>query len=175
MLDAVLAQVEVPEPSGDWRADLRTLARNQRATHLRHAWVMDFIGGRPTLGPSTLLHLDRALALLDDLDVDLATAVDILGLVQTYVMGAAIREMREMRIHRDQEQSGISLEDWEPARQVWRDKLAADGRFSHVVKFLDEGIDPDAAETRDERFEFGLACVLDGIAARVGAAKSASG
>jgi hypothetical protein len=34
------------------------------------------------------------------------------------------------------------------------------------VKILDAGIDPDAAETRDERFEFGLSCVLDGIAAR---------
>jgi hypothetical protein len=32
---------------------------------------------------------------------------------------------------------------------------------------LDEGVDPDAAETRDERFEFGLDCLLDGIAARL--------
>jgi hypothetical protein len=30
-----------------------------------------------------------------------------------------------------------------------------------------EGIDPDAPETRDERFEFGLDCLLDGIAARL--------
>jgi hypothetical protein len=35
------------------------------------------------------------------------------------------------------------------------------------VQFLDEGIDPDAEETRDQRFEFGLDCVLDGISARV--------
>jgi len=32
---------------------------------------------------------------------------------------------------------------------------------------LDEGVDPDAAETRDERFEFGLDCLLDGIEARL--------
>jgi hypothetical protein len=49
---------------------------------------------------------------------------------------------------------------------VRRDRLAADGRFTHVVRFLDEHIDPDAEETRDERFEIGLDCVLDGIAAR---------
>ena len=41
------------------------------------------------------------------------------------------------------------------------------GHYPHLVKILDAGIDPDAAETRDERFEFGLACVLDGIAARI--------
>jgi len=38
-----------------------------------------------------------------------------------------------------------------------------------VVRFLDEGSDPDAEQTRDERFEFGLDCVLDGIAARIAA------
>jgi len=32
---------------------------------------------------------------------------------------------------------------------------------------MDEGIDPDAPESMDERFEFGLGCLLDGIAARV--------
>jgi hypothetical protein len=38
---------------------------------------------------------------------------------------------------------------------------------------LDDGVDPDAQETRDERFEFGLDCMLDGIAARL--TKDASG
>jgi hypothetical protein len=32
---------------------------------------------------------------------------------------------------------------------------------------FEEGVDPDAAETREERFEFGLDCVLDGIATRL--------
>jgi hypothetical protein len=32
---------------------------------------------------------------------------------------------------------------------------------------MDADIDPDAPETRDERFEFGLSCLLDGIADRI--------
>jgi hypothetical protein len=32
---------------------------------------------------------------------------------------------------------------------------------------MDDGHDPDAPETRDTRFEFGLNCLLDGIAARL--------
>jgi hypothetical protein len=32
---------------------------------------------------------------------------------------------------------------------------------------MEAGIDPDDPQTRDERFEFGLDCVLDGIAARL--------
>jgi hypothetical protein len=35
-----------------------------------------------------------------------------------------------------------------------------------LVRIFVEGIDPGAAESRDERFEFGLSCVLDGITSR---------
>jgi hypothetical protein len=44
-------------------------------------------------------------------------------------------------------------------------RVRGSGRYPHLAKVLDAGIDPDAAETRDERFEFGLTCVLNGIAA----------
>jgi AcrR family transcriptional regulator len=172
MIDALIGEIEVPEPSGDWRADLRTQARNERVTLLHHLWVMDFLGGRPPLGPNTLLHLDRSLALLDDLGLDVATAMNILGTAQTYVLGSVLREMREARAERDQEQ--IDPAEWQPKRAAWRNRLEDDGRFTRVVRFLDEGIDPDAAETRDERFEFGLDCVIDGIAAKVAESGRAS-
>ena len=47
------------------------------------------------------------------------------------------------------------------------ERLRGTGRFPHFIQIFDEDIDPDAPETRDERFEFGLDCVLDGIAARL--------
>jgi AcrR family transcriptional regulator len=169
MLDTLIAEIDVPEPTGDWRADLRAQARNERAMLLRHAWVIDFLGGRPPLGPNTLLQMDHLLAALDGLGLDVATAMYILGTVQTYVMGTVLREMQEARVQRDEEQADISGEAWKPMRDAWRDRLAADGRFTRVVRFLDEGIDPDAEETRDERFEFGLDCVIDGIAAKLAA------
>jgi len=167
MLDALVAEVRMPEPSGDWRADLQALARENRAMLLRHRWVMEFVGGRPPFGPNTMLNLDRSLGMLDGLGLDISLAFHILETVSTYVLGATLREVREMRVQRDQEQSGITQEEWEPVRDAWRDRLDADGRFTHVVRFLDANFDPDAEETRDERFEFGLDCVLDGIAIKI--------
>jgi AcrR family transcriptional regulator len=167
MLDSIIAEAGVPEPTGDWRADLQALARGRRAMLLRHLWVMDFVGGRPPLGPNTLLNLEGSLAMLDGIGLEPGTVFAILEMVQTYVMGAVLRELRERRSQRDQEQSGISEEDRAPAWAAWRERLDADGRFSHLVRFLDEDIDPDAAETRDQRFEFGLDCVLDGIAMKI--------
>ena len=44
MLQKVQAESEAPVPSGDWRADLGTYARNARAALLRHPWAIDYIG-----------------------------------------------------------------------------------------------------------------------------------
>ena len=167
MIDALMAEVTIPDMTGDWRTDLQGFARNYRAMLLRHLWVMDFVGGRPPLGPNMLLGSERMMAIFDGTGLDPGTTMNILGTVQTYVMGAALREMREARTQRDQEQSGITMAEAQPALTAWRDRLAADGRLPHFVAFLDTNIDPDAEETRGERFEFGLDCVLDGIAARI--------
>lgn len=53
MLDALMADVEVPEPTGDWQADLRVQARSTRKVLLRHKWVIDFVTARPRWGPTS--------------------------------------------------------------------------------------------------------------------------
>jgi hypothetical protein len=50
------------------------------------------------------------------------------------------------------------------------ERVRATGRYPHLVEVMIAGYDPDAAETRDARFEFGLDCLLDGIAARIAGA-----
>jgi AcrR family transcriptional regulator len=171
MLDAVEGEAGTPTPTGDWRADLRSIALNQRAVLLRHQWLMDFIGGRPPLGPNTLRNMESSMGAIDKLKLDTATALNVLSTLQTYVIGAVLREFREIRLEcRDQEQlaeAGLSEADAREIMASHFERLRRTGRFPHFVRIFDEDIDPDAAETRDERFEFGLDCVLDGIAARL--------
>jgi AcrR family transcriptional regulator len=167
MLDTVVGEITIPDPPGDWRSFLQATARENRAVLLRHRWVMDFIGGRPPLGPNTILNLEHSLAALESLQLDTAAAMNILMTVSTYVMGAALRELREMRAQRDLEQSGFDQAQAIAGMTLWRKRLEADGRFSHFLAIIEDGIDPDAEETRAERFEFGLDCVLDGIAVQV--------
>ena len=38
------------------------------------------------------------------------------------------------------------------------------GRYPHIARLMESGIDPDDPDTREERFQFSLDCVLDGIA-----------
>lgn len=170
MRDTLMAEVTVPEPSNDWRANLRTLAVSNRSMLARHRWLMDFVGGRPTLGPATLLNLEAALAVLAVLELDPATQIDILTTVNTYVTGAVLRESQEIRTEQAEREARAlhSQADAMRDRQAWRDRLLATGLFPHFVRFLDADVDPDAAQTRDARFEFGLDCLLDGVAARIG-------
>jgi AcrR family transcriptional regulator len=167
MLDAIHGEVYVPEPTGDWRADLRAQACSTRSVLRRHPWVVDFSGSRPPLGPHTLGLLDRMLAIFDVLDLDLATAILVFQTIDTYVSGAVIRELQEIRTQREQEEFESEDADFQAKLMEWKDRLAATGRFQHFVQMLEDDIDPDAEDTRDERFEFGLDCLIEGIAAKL--------
>lgn len=169
MIDAVQGEMEPPEPSGDWRADLEAIARNQRAALHRHRWVMDFMGGRPPMGPNSLRNGERGLAALRGLGVDGASAIKVLMTVTTYVMGAVLRELQEMRGEQiwKRELEALSEDETRKLMTEYFDWLRASGRYPLLMEMIDEGVDPDASETRDERFEFGLGCLLDGITAQL--------
>ena len=169
MLERVSAEAEAPEPCGDWRADLSGYARTMRAALLRHPWAIDFIGIGPPSGPNDARNAERLLAAIDGLGLDIATALWVLMTVWTYVAGAALREVQEIRWQRSTEAAAgtMTASELDAMFGEFERRIRESGRYPHLVRALDAGIDPDAPETRDDRFEFGLDCVLDGIAARL--------
>ncbi|HEY7274783.1 MAG TPA: TetR/AcrR family transcriptional regulator [Trebonia sp.] len=169
MLETVQAEIEAQVPSGDWRADLAAYARNTRAAMHRHPWAIDYIGAGPPSGPQDARNADRLIGALDGLGLDIMTTIWVLMTLSTYVMGATLREIQEVRWHRAAEEtmSGMPEGDIAEALAEFDRRVRGSGRYPYLAKVLEVGIDPDAPETRDERFEFGLSCVLDGIAARI--------
>jgi tetracycline repressor-like protein len=89
--------------------------------------------------------------------------------VNTYVLGAVLRELQEMNGEHYMAEvfAGLSEEEKGALLRDFTERIRGAGRYPHMVAMLTEGIDPDAPETRDERFEFGLDCLLDDIAARL--------
>jgi len=169
MLETLEAEVEAPEPTGDWRTDLRVFANRMRAALNRHPWALEFIGSRPPAGPNDARNLERLLGILAGLDLDARLTMDLLGAIATYVLGAVIREGREIRLQREQEQAeaGRTEEELDAERERYRDWFRASGQYPQIARLMESGIDPDDPATRDERFEFGLDVLLDGIAAQV--------
>ena len=169
MLDAVQGDQENPEPSGDWRQDMREAARAVRQSLHEHPWLMDFIGGRPPVGPKSLRNLERTLGYFDGLNLDIRMTMDIATTLGTYVMGAVLREVQEQNSQTFTEQMLADMTEAEREKVFGEfiERVQATGRYPHLARVLALGYDPDAAETRDERFEFGLDCLLDGVAARI--------
>ncbi|HEY6497847.1 MAG TPA: TetR/AcrR family transcriptional regulator [Streptosporangiaceae bacterium] len=172
MLDTMQGDQENAEPSGDWRRDMQDVARQSRRTLHEHPWMMDLIGSRPPVGPRTLRNIERILAYFDGLGLDMRLAIDISTTVGTYVMGVVLREVQERNSETYTEQmlGELSETDREKVIGEFTERVRATGRYPHLVEVMSAGYDPDAAETRDARFEFGLDCLLDGIAARIAGA-----
>lgn len=169
MLETVQSEITAAAPSGDWRADLTAYARSTRAAMHRHPWAIDYIGAGPPSGPNDARNADRLIAALDGLGIDVVTTLWALMTLSTYVTGATLREIQETRWHRAAEATMAEMAEGDVAEALaeFDRRVRGSGRYPHLAKVLDAGIDPDAPETQDERFEFGLACMLDGIAARM--------
>ena len=80
--------------------------------------------------------------------------------------------LREIQEHnndsfREQQLADLTEAERQQAMADFAERIRATGRFPRLMALIDDDIDPDAAETRDARFEFGLDCLLDGIAARI--------
>jgi AcrR family transcriptional regulator len=110
MLDTLEAENEIPESSGDWRADLTAFAYRTRASLGQHPWAIDFIGSRPPSGPHDLQNLERLLGLLDGTGVeDPRVIMGVFMTVATFVFGAVTREAQEVRTQRAQEAADANL------------------------------------------------------------------
>jgi AcrR family transcriptional regulator len=169
MLEAIEGEIEVPEPSGDWRADLRAFARSTRAVYLRHQWALDFRGFRPPTGPNDARNADRLFGVFDGLGVDVGATVWMTQAVITYVFGAVWREIKEIQTHREMAAIAASMSEEELAtfQKEFSERIHASGRYPRIARFIEADVDPDDPATRADRFESGLDLMLDGIAGRL--------
>ncbi|MFV2177287.1 TetR/AcrR family transcriptional regulator [Actinomadura sp. LOL_016] len=160
-LDRVMAEVSVPDPDGEggWRAAATGYARAYRAMIHRHPWTVTLFGGRPMIGPNATRVMDEALAVFaaagfGGLDLGYAWS-----LVVDYVIGAAGSEASRRR-----SRAGATSADWIEALAPYLERTGAERPrlAAHVRDVWTAG----TGEGLDGRFEFGLACVLDGIEAR---------
>ncbi|MFD5078244.1 TetR/AcrR family transcriptional regulator [Streptomyces sp. NPDC058371] len=108
MFDAISAEHDLAEPSGDWRADMLRLARDTRALMHRHPWVPRLMSPVYGFSPNALRYLEHCLACLDPLDVPYGTRMELIamvnGVVTTYVANELATAERVRALPWSQEQ-----------------------------------------------------------------------
>ncbi|MDT7843207.1 TetR/AcrR family transcriptional regulator [Streptomyces justiciae] len=159
MVDEVQAEILPETQPGDWRGALRVLAHRTRQAVLRHEWLADLLGGRPTLGPNGLAVTEARLAALDGL-ADVDTVMRAAETVSAYTTGAIRREIANLRAERA---TGLSKSDWQRANGPHVTRMLATGRFPALEKAVHDATHVEA----EESFETGLDWVLDAVAAKL--------
>lgn len=163
MVDEVFGEIlgEMPPTAApdDWRSALGGRAHGTRRAALRHEWLADLLGGRPSLGPNSLAVGEATLAALEDV-ADVDTAQRAVETVSAYVTGAIRREVANLRAERA---TGLSEREWQHASGPHVTRILATGRYPALARFVHEGTDVDAETV----FTTGLEWVLDAVAARL--------
>jgi AcrR family transcriptional regulator len=160
MRDEVVGEQTLQEPSGDWRSDLATFARDVRRTFLRHPWLASLLGSRPAIGPNSLRQDELSLAVVGGLQVDEQIRTAIPPVVYFFVIGYVLREVAELEVQR---RTGVTEEAWRASVAPYIQQVLASGAYPNLARAVGGAgpVDDDAA------FEFLLGLILDGIAARL--------
>jgi AcrR family transcriptional regulator len=157
MVDEVVGEIGVPEPSGDWRNDLRAIARTIHSTLRKHRWMV-LLGIRPVVGPKTRRFGELAPRVFDPVELEDSTRIHVLAALNNYVYGFVHRELAWEHVRR---QRGLTEEEWSARLRGYVERARADDPG------FAEPWEARAALTSEESFEFGLDCLLDGVAARI--------
>ncbi|MEO1057567.1 MAG: TetR/AcrR family transcriptional regulator C-terminal domain-containing protein [Actinomycetota bacterium] len=157
MVDAVMAEIDLPTVDEPWRTGVERRARSARAALVRHRWAPPLIDSRRHPGPATLRHHDTVIGIHRSHDFDLPSTAHSIALTDAYVYGFALQ------------QANLPATGGDEMAELADDvgEQMPPGRYRHLEDFMRDHALVDGYEFGDE-FELGLAIVLDGIEATFG-------
>jgi AcrR family transcriptional regulator len=156
LVDLVFAEIDLPEPTGDWRAQMTRRARSAIDVLGRHSWSIGLLESRTTPGPATLKHHDATIAALRAGGFSIEQTAHAYAVLDAYTYGFAVQL------------SSLPFEGPDGAADVAESIMAAmaAGEYPHLAEFAEQHALQPGYDFADE-FEFGLDLVLDGLARMV--------
>jgi AcrR family transcriptional regulator len=152
IVDLVFAEIDLPDPDGDWRSQVRRRAASARAALVRHPWAVALLESRTTPGPENLRQHDAMLGTLRAGGFSVRTAGHAYAVLDAYVYGVAVTE------------TSLPFLEAEGAGEVAEAMMAdfASGQYPHLVELATEVVLQPGYDFRDE-FEFGLDLLLNAL------------
>jgi AcrR family transcriptional regulator len=148
MADEIVSEVLVDPPlPDDWREAMTAIMRQLYGMLVRHPWLLAVTSRQPRFGPNSERQAAQLAEAMSGLSLDSAEMWILVGTVNDYVLGHSLR--------------AISIPEPEELEDV-----IAEPAIDAIPELASL---PDYLRTRDsvERFEAGLAAVLDGIERRL--------
>jgi AcrR family transcriptional regulator len=148
MADEIVSEVLVDPPlPDDWREAMTAIMRQLYGMLVRHPWLLAVTSRQPRFGPNSERQAAQLAEAMSGLSLDSAEMWILVGTVNDYVLGHSLR--------------AVSIPEPEELEDV-----IAEPAIDAIPELASL---PDYLRTRDsvERFEAGLAAVLDGIERRL--------
>jgi AcrR family transcriptional regulator len=152
LVEVIVGQIQLPEPSGGWKADLRAQAMAARTVMLRHPWARQVLEERGTGGPATLTRIESALAALRDGGFSIELAHHALHVLGSRIFGFT----------QDLFEEGPD----EPSPEIAIAQLRALVAYPRVSELAQAASHEGVLGRCDDdvEFAFGLDLILDGLA-----------
>ena len=151
IVDLVFAEIELPSPAGDWRAEMARRAHSARRALRRHSWAIGLMESRKHPGPAALRHHDAVLGTLRGAGFSVAMTAHAYALLDSYTYGFALQEAS---LPFEGPGSGARLA--EPMQQFPVDA------YPYLVEMATEHILRPGYDFGNE-FEFGLDLILEAL------------
>jgi AcrR family transcriptional regulator len=156
--DAVLGETQVGRSVDDvgWRAVLEELARSMRTVLGSHPNVAPLFATAVPVGPNSLRARELTLGVLCERGFDERLAADVYTALAHQVLASVLQEPMD-----DFRAGGLGASKSLTLRDFYRSLPAEE--YPHLVELADAL----TSRTATEEFEFGLACLLDGVELRL--------
>jgi AcrR family transcriptional regulator len=154
LVDVVAGEIELPEPSPDWREATSERSRRTREVLLRHPWAVSLMASRTTPGPATLGLLESGIRCFREGGFSIRAAAHAISTVDSFVHGFVLQEVH-LPFRGESELAAMTSAIMEsfPASS-----------FPYLFELTVEHVLQPGYDYGNE-FESGLALVLNGVAA----------
>jgi AcrR family transcriptional regulator len=151
MADRVVAEIDLPSGSVDWKQAMRRRAVSAREVFSRHPWAAALVDSREGSGPSRLEYTERILATLLEAGFAPKDAGNAFLALDSYVYGF---ERQRSNLAMGDEADGVAAAN-EVLGRIPQEAYPALTRVA--MGYAEDPYDDKAA------FEFGLDLILDGL------------
>ncbi|MBN8867134.1 MAG: TetR/AcrR family transcriptional regulator C-terminal domain-containing protein [Solirubrobacterales bacterium] len=168
MDDAIMGEIVIPEgemPDG-WRERVTLIAKLSLAAWMKRPWLIDE-EDQFRITENGMRHMEQSMGALEGLDISAGLKFEIMGQVDDYLFGYAVRE-RAVK-----PENLIGSEEFEEVADFVEDNLRS-GDYPHLASMFDsertleeQWVEMLEDVYDDERFERGLNRLLDGVEAEL--------
>ena len=157
MVDTGLGDPPDPVPGESWREGLTRWVQAVRSAYQRHPWSLRVpIGGAP-LGPNNVAYLESALTSLNRVDLSEQEKISTVILLSGFVRN-------ETTLNADILAASASGAQPATGYGEMLSVLTTEDDFPALHRTIESGAFDDDDDL-DQEFDFGLACILDGVEA----------